>query len=177
MCPWSGLKQRDPQWKFSDWMGWSAWGGVSEIHMTIVNPFTAPACEMAKRCTDAPANSIFSATIRHLPSLYTFWWKSFHMPMRKRRQKVQNLHFYWPFSSEIMAVKGLIRAEWKWKVPQEYPYLSVSPTHNMRPFVCLYFICLPIYLLIYLRPYIYIRKNINSYSIIFFIIIYLFIYL
>ena len=38
------------------------------------------------------------------------WWNSIHMPARKRKQKsvgFQISRFYWPFSSDIMTVKGL----------------------------------------------------------------------
>ena len=51
---------------------------------------------------DAPTSSIFSGTTAHL-----LWWKLFHIPVRKRAEGFQILHFHWSFSSDIMAVKGL----------------------------------------------------------------------
>ena len=33
------------------------------------NPFTAQACKISERCTDAPANSIFSGPVTHLLSM------------------------------------------------------------------------------------------------------------
>ena len=38
-----------------------------------------------------------------------FWWKSFHMPERKRKQGFQISHFYGSFSSDNLAGKGLTR--------------------------------------------------------------------
>ena len=38
---------------------------------------------------------------------YEFWWRSFHMPVRKRRQGFQIWHFYGSFSNDIKAVKRL----------------------------------------------------------------------
>ena len=76
----------------------------------LLNPFTAPACKnfWAERCMDVPANSISAITSYpiqtvYLPLLYkqyichsytmaiyfqcdVFQWKSFHLPVQKRRQ-------------------------------------------------------------------------------------------
>ena len=42
---------------------------------------------------------------------FVFRWKSFHMTSVKNKDRnsdgFQILHFYWSFSSDIMAVKGL----------------------------------------------------------------------
>ena len=52
-------------------------------HLFGVNPFTTP----AESCTDTPANSIFPGPITHLLSMYALLWKSYHVPVRKRKQK------------------------------------------------------------------------------------------
>ena len=81
----------------------------------IINPFTAPACKRF-RLTDAGTHpkTVGFPVLQHIYfQCPTFWWKSFHMPERKRRQKswrVSNLVlslvvFNWHHGSE--------RVEWR----------------------------------------------------------------
>ena len=59
---------------------------------------------------DASANSIFYGPLRCF-QCYAFWWKSFHMPVHKRRQKslrLSNFALLGSFLNGVMAVKGLM---------------------------------------------------------------------
>ena len=47
----------------------------------------------AERCTDAPANSLFSGPVTHLLSMLCVVIKSFHMPVRKENRKASNFAF------------------------------------------------------------------------------------
>ena len=56
-----------------------------------------------KRCILSP--------LTHLPSMLCVLMKILHVPVRKRRQKAQGfqvLRFYSSFSTDTMAVKGLM---------------------------------------------------------------------
>ena len=80
------------------------------IYLLFINPFTAPACKRFK-LKDAGTH-LKSGCFPVLQYIYfqccAFWWKSFHMPERKRRQKrlrVSNLVllsvvFEWHHGSE-----------------------------------------------------------------------------
>ena len=78
----------------------------------VVNPFTAPACKtsgvnvartrLAKQYTFHSCNIYFQC--------YAFWWKTFHMPVRKEDKKASGFHIshlYWSVLSDTMAVRGL----------------------------------------------------------------------
>ena len=49
----------------------------------VLNPFTVPENFRAERCTDAPANSIFSVYFE----CYAFWSKAFHVPVRGKKRE------------------------------------------------------------------------------------------
>ena len=53
-------------------------GWASVTGSIVLNPFTVPENFRAERCTDAPANSIFSVYFQ----CYAFWLKAFHVPVR-----------------------------------------------------------------------------------------------
>ena len=68
----------------------------------------------AEWCTDASANSVFSCPITHLLSmLYIFMTSLSHASAKRKEKKkgygFQISHFCLSFSSDIVAVKGLIK--------------------------------------------------------------------
>ena len=57
-----------------------------------INPFTAPACTISG-LNDA-ATRLQTRSYNIYCECYAFWWKSFHKPMRKRKQKrIRVSHF------------------------------------------------------------------------------------
>ena len=82
---------------------------------THLNPFTAPACQTswAEKCTHAHIQTIYFPVIHiYIPNLFSILRVlieilSHAKVRRKKARRLQILLFYWPFSSAIMAVKGL----------------------------------------------------------------------
>jgi len=65
---------------------------------------------LAERCTDAPANSMFSSSVMHLLSMLWVLMKILSHTSAKKKTKMlkfQISQFYWLFSSD-MAVKELV---------------------------------------------------------------------
>ena len=68
-----------------------------------------------------------------------FWWKSFHILVRKRKQKglrVSDSHFHWSFSVHILAVKGLkwIRSkDARWLENVKHANISTCGLHLVVP--------------------------------------------
>ena len=63
-----------------------------------------------KRCTEVPADSVFSGPITHLLSMLRVLTKILSQARAKKKTKgfkVSNFAHYWLFSSSIMPVKGL----------------------------------------------------------------------
>ena len=118
------------------WARWSfrclAAGPRFESSLAGFDPFTAPACQI----------SGLKDAWTHLQTVYfrsytvyfqcdVFQWKSFHVPVWKSSQRFQILHFDWLFSSDIMAVKGLIVS---FKIVICGLFLSASCYHNSHSF-------------------------------------------
>ena len=83
------------------------WSSRNSLVWFRVNSFTAPACK-----TDASAKSIFSGPIIHLLSVLCVLMEILsHAGAEKEDKKVSGFkisYFYWSFSGDTMAVKGLI---------------------------------------------------------------------
>ena len=91
---------------------------TEKAHMQF-NPFTTPACKMhgcaCKQC-------IFCSYIIYF-QCHAFWWKSFRMPVRKRRQKELKVSdfalwlvvFKWHHGSEGV---NLSKTMWPWNSAQ-----------------------------------------------------------
>jgi len=79
----------------------------------FLNPFTATACTISglKNAT-THLQTIFSGHTAHLLSMLCILMKILSHASAKKEDKndqgFQIWHFYWSFSSDIMAVKGLI---------------------------------------------------------------------
>ena len=73
--------------------------------------FSAAACIISElKDARTRLQTICSGPITHLLSILWIFMKIFHMPERKRKRKTwgfQISHFYWSFSSDTRAVKGL----------------------------------------------------------------------
>ena len=86
-----------------------------KVHQLLVllNPFTATARKIyglkdARTCMQ----KVYFPSYNIYFQRFAFSWLSFYMPVQKRKQKRSEIaQYYWSFSSDIMAVKGL-----KWHI-------------------------------------------------------------
>ena len=81
---------------------------VNNLIINNINPFTAKF--PAERCRDEPANSIFSGPVTSTFNVRRCDESPFTCQREKEDKKAQRFpmsHFYWSFSNNIVAVKGL----------------------------------------------------------------------